>query len=798
MFYNHLKVALRTLFRQKFYSFINVFGLSIGLAICLLILVFVKHEWSFDQHHTKADRIYRTLMVWGAQNEDAVSFPINPYKLQPALKLDFPEVEQVIRFANYGAFLEHNDEVFIEQRAFLVDPEVFEVFDYQVILGDAQTALRDPFTTMLSETTAHKIFGDDNPVGKTLTYNQDYDLKVTGVFRDLQPKTHLSADVFISMETGKQTFNQLVLNNWGEGSCYTYLLLPEHSSKESLELRFPAFIEKNMGEGRSADVGMALQKMTDIHLHSNLRGEIQPNSDVRYIYISLAIALFILLIGCINYMNLVTARSIKRVVEIGVRKTLGAPQFSLIRQFLTESVVVAFLALLLSFALAAIAIRPFSAFMGKDLSINPLSHPDIFAGLFGMTIIVGLLAGAYPALYLSSLQTMRVFKHSFQGRSSSKLRSSLVVFQFGISILLMIVTIVIFNQWTFMKQTDLGMNAENLVMVPLQDRDKYDVLKTSLLESPNVLNVAASNKRLTDRLSSNLGFKAEQYEPDPQFGNSIKVVSTDHDFLKTLQVEFSEGRDFSRAFGSDDTSAFILNEAAVNMIGWEEPIGKWFETSEFSNGTWAERRGSVVGVIKNYHHESLHSAIEPTVYFISKGWINWMTLRLSGNELKSTMQGVKEKWMQFAPEELYAYQFMDDRIDQMYRTEERFFRMFTVFSILAIIIANLGILGLSAFMAQQRTKEIGVRKVFGASVRDLVFLLTREFSVLVILGFVVAAPVSYYVLEGWLENFTYRTDIGWMPFVLAGSLALLLAWSTSGFQSLKAAISSPMQALRHE
>jgi len=798
MIRNHLKVAIRNLFRQKFYSLINIFGLAIGLAICLLIITFVKDEWSFDQHHTKADRIYRTLMIWGSAKTDAAAHPINPYRLQPALKIDFPEVEQVVRFANYRAILKYENRDYVERRTFLVDPEIFDVFDYDVVLGDATTALSSPFSVMLSERTAHKIFGTENPIGKVLQYNNDHELKVTGVFRELATNSHLTADVFISMETGKQTFNQLVLNNWGEGSCYTYLLLPEGFDKQSIEDRFPAFIEKNMGEGRSGDVGMALQKMTDIHLHSNLRGEIQANSDVRYIYLSLAIALFIILIACINYMNLVTARSVRRAMEIGVRKTLGATRTSLVLQFLMESMVAAMMAFALGYGMAALAMRSFAAFVDKELSLNPFLHPEIVILMLGITAIVGLLAGAYPALYLSSLQTIRVFKNSLRNGSRGMLRSSLVVFQFAISIALMISMMVMYKQWNFMKNRDLGINEENLVMIPIPDQSKYEALKVQLLDQSNVISVGASNKRLTDRLSSNLGFKAEQFEPDPKFGNSIKVVTADFDFLKTLQVEFREGRDFSPDYGSDDTSAFVLNQAAVDMIGWDKPIGKRFETSEFSDGSWVTRKGSVIGVIENYHHESLHNAIEPAVYYVSKGWINWMTVRLGGGDVKASMAAIKEKWTQFAPEELYDYQFMDDRIDQMYRTEERFFKVITFFSIIAIIIANLGILGLSAFIAQQRTKEIGVRKIFGASVANLVFMLTREFSILVWIGFAVAAPVSYWLLDGWLENFIYRAEIGWLPFLLAGILAMSLAWCTSGFQSLKAAISNPIKALRHE
>ena len=806
MLLNHLKIAFRNIVRQKFYSLINILGLAMGLAICLVILLFVKDELSYDKHHKNADRIYRTLMVWGLNQDGGTKHPINPYRLQPALKLDFPEIDPIVRFVSAsGTLVTYGEQEFQETNAFLVDPEVFDLFDYKLIKGEEKTALVEPFTIILSESNARKYFGNENPIGKTLQIanqnvdgNNQIDFRVTGVFADMPKNTHLFADMFLSMETGKTIFNKLVLNNWGEGSSYTYLLLPENLTASELESKFPAFLEKNMGEGSSERVGIALQKMTDIHLHSNLRGEVQANSDIRYIYISVAIALFIILIACINYMNLATARSIKRAMEIGVRKTLGAPRSSLVKQFLSESVLIAVFALLIAVGLAWLAIAPFNAFMEKSLSINPFLNPDVFGLFLGITLLVGLIAGSYPALYLSSFEAIRVFRESFTKGVGGMLRKSLVVFQFAISIVLIFATIVVYNQWNFMKHKDLGMNEDNLMMVPIPDRAQYQSLKTQLLANPNILNVSASNKQLTSRLSSNLGFKAEQYEPDPNGRNSIKIVTTDHDFLKTLQVEFKEGRDFSKDFVSDDTSAFVLNEAAVEMIGWDQPVGKWFETSEFMGGSWATRRGKVIGVIKDYNHESLYNEVRPVVYFISKGWINWMTLRLSGNNVGETLAYLKEQWVKYGSEELYTFNFLDDRIDQMYRTEERFFSIFTFFTILAIFIASLGILGLSTFMAEQRTKEIGVRKVFGASTGNLVYLLTKEFSLLVFIGFLIAAPLGYWLLENWLQNFTYRINIGWQPFVIAGVLALIMAWVTSGFQSLRAALANPIRALRYE
>lgn len=798
MIRNFFKIAFRNIVRQKFYALINIFGLAIGLAICLLILLFVKDELSYDRHHEKADRIYRTMMEWG-HNEDRVKSPINPYRLAPALKVDFPELDPIVRISpTYGGLVQYDDLKYQEQQMYFADQELFELFDFKLLKGDPATVLAEPYAVVVSETIARKYFGEENAIGKVLNFNNQYDATVTGVFEDFTPNNHFVADIFISMETGESVFNQLVLNNWGEMSCYTYFALPEGSSAESFNDRFSAFIEKNVGEGRSEAMGISLQPLTDIHLHSNYRGEIQANSDIRYIYISSAIALFIILIACINYMNLATARSVKRSLEIGVRKTLGAAREALAGQFLAESVMVAVFALVLAFALASLAMPAFNAFVGKSLSTNPFVNPDIFLLFVLITLGVGLLAGSYPALYLSSFRAIRAFQEKASTGSSGRLRKVLVVFQFAISIILILGTLVIYQQWNYLRTKDIGYNKENLVLVPIPNLSQYESLKNQLKQNPDILDVAASNKRLTSPLSSNLGFKAEQFEVDQHTRPSIKIVTVDHDFMKALQIPIAAGRDFSRQFGADDSTAFILNQAAVDLIGWEEPVGKWFETSEFFNGGWRTRKGTVIGVIKGYNHESLYNEIKPTVYFISSSWLNWMSIRISGQNVSNTLADIKDKWVQFGSEELYTYSFADDRIAQLYLAEERFFKIFTLFTLLAIFIASLGILGLSAFTAEQRTKEIGVRKVFGATAGNIVVLLSKEFTKLVLIGLLIAAPLSYFLLENWLQDFTYRIEIGWWPFVIAGIVALLMAWLTAGFQSLRAALANPIKSLRYE
>ncbi len=799
MIFNYLKIAFRTIRRDKFYAIINISGLALGLAISIIIMLFVKDELSFDKHHSKADQIYRAIMVWGKQNGQGQQMPIGPYRLKPALDTDFPQIAKSARLVDYsGSLITYGDKNYVQDHAFFADPELFEMFDFEFVQGDPATALSEPFSVVIAESTARKIFGEKNPVGESLEFRSEGFLKVTGVYKDLPNNTHLNMEALVSMASAPRVFNQLVLNNWGEGSSYTYMLLEDAETVSSIESQIPDFIEKNLGEGASEGVGIELQKMTDIHLHSNLPGEIQANSDIKYIYISVSIALFIILLACINYMNLATARSIKRSLEIGVRKTMGAPRTALIKQFLSESTVISFLGLLFALVLVLLTLPAFNNFVEKSLSLDVRQNYDILLGGLILTLAVGLLSGSYPALYLSKFGVTRVFRESKNTSQSSTLRKVLVSFQFFISVTLIFATVVVFQQWNFLKNKDLGINRENLIMVPIPDLDQYQALKSQLLQDPSVLSVGGSNKQLTGRLGSNLGFKAEQFEPDPNGRTSIKIVTTDHDFFKTLEVDFVAGRDFSREFGSDDTSAFILNQAAVDFFSWDDPVGKRFETSEFNDGSWVPRRGAVIGVVDNYNHESLYNTVEPVAYYISKTWLNWMTIRIGGDNVRETLAGIQEKWTQFASEELYEFNFLDDRIDEMYRAEERFFRIFTFFAMMAIFIAGIGILGLSAFMATQRKKEIGVRKVLGASVLDLSFLLIKEFAVLLLVGYLIAVPVTYYFLQEWLAQFTYQIHIGWVPFILAASVALVMTLISSGGQLVKAALANPVNALRSD
>ncbi len=799
MIFNYLKIAFRTIRRDKFYAIINISGLALGLAISIIIMLFVKDELSFDKHHSKADQVYRAIMVWGKQNGQGQKMPIGPYRLKPALDTDFPQIAKSARLVDYsGSLITYEEKNYVQDHAFFADPELFEIFDFHFVHGDPATALSEPFSVVISESTARKIFGSKNPIGESLEFRSEGFLEVTGIYRDLPGNTHLNMEALVSMASAPRVFNQLVLNNWGEGSSYTYMLLEDAEMVTSIQSQLPDFIEKNLGEGASEGVGIELQKMTDIHLHSNLPGEIQANSDIKYIYISVSIALFIILLACINYMNLATARSIKRSLEIGVRKTLGAPRVALIKQFLSESTLISFLGLLFAILLVLLTLPAFNNFVEKSLSLDVNQNYDILLGALILTLGVGLLSGSYPALYLSKFGVTRVFRESKNMSQSGTLRKALVSFQFFISVTLIFATVVVFQQWNFLKNKDLGINRENLIMVPIPELDQYQALKSQLLQDPAVLSVGGSNKQLTGRLSSNLGFKAEQFEPDPNGRTSIKIVTTDYDFFKTLEVDFTAGRDFSRDFGSDDTSAFILNQAAVDFFGWDDPVGKRFETSEFNDGSWVPRRGTIVGVVDNYNHESLYNTVQPVAYFISKTWLNWMTIRISGDNMRETLAGIKDNWTQFASEELYEFNFLDDRIDEMYRAEERFFRIFTFFAMMAIFIAGIGILGLSAFMATQRKKEIGVRKVLGASVLDLSFLLIREFAILLLVGYVIAVPVTYYFLQEWLAQFTYQIHIGWVPFILAASVALIMTLVSSGGQLLKAALANPVNALRSD
>lgn len=802
MLKNYLVVAIRNLFRKRMYAIINVSGLAIGLACCILILRYIQDETNYDTYHDKGERIYRVITEY-KQDGEFIGSPIGSYRLGPTLDAQFPQLEHVIRFGDVGGMVEYGEKSFRENQMALVDEQVFDVFSFQLLEGDPATALKDPFTAVVSNTVAEKYFGTENPIGKVLHVNDSYDLKITGVMEEMPRQSHFHFNILISMSTGATIYPDIVLNNWGEGSQYTYFLAKNEEEAKAVEAKFADFIETNMGEGYSDFVRMYLQPLTDIHLHSHLRGELEPNGDIQYVYIFGLIALIILVIACINYMNLATARSSTRMREIGMRKVVGAKRMQLILQFLGESVLVSFLAMALAVILAELFLPIFNNLASKEIEIQYFTDSSFLLTLLGVAIFVGIIAGSYPALYLSRFQPVSILKNQIQhtGGGTIWLRKGLVVFQFTLSIFLIIGTVTIFNQLDFLRNKKLGINRDHVVIMPIQvdslSRD-FPVLKTELERHPNVQSVSASNKRLTRRLSSILGYKIEGVDKE---NTGIRTVTVDHDFFKTLEVEMVAGRDFSRDFSTDATEAFILNEEAIQSLGLtaETALGNSASTQTLNaNNAWEDKKGKIIGVVKDFHFESLGSTITPVVFHVSDVWLHWMTIRIQGQQIPETMAFLQTTNQRFAPDQPFTYSFLEDDIYALYIEEERFLQVFSIFAMIAIFIACLGILGLASYTAEQRTKEIGIRKVLGASVLNIAQLMTKEFLVLIGIAALIGCPLGWYFMSEWLIEFPYHIELSIGIFIQAVLAAFLIALLAVSYQAAKAALSNPVRAIKYE
>lgn len=802
MFKNYVQIAIRNLFRQKTYSIINIVGLSIGLMACLFIVLYIIDEFQYDRHHEKGKNIYRMVVEYTSPSGGLFPIPIQAYRLRDALVEEYPQMEKISRITMpYDATVEFEDdrhELYISA----VDDDYLDMFNLEMVEGDKYSGLSGPDHMMISVSSAKKIFGDEPAMGKYISMYADgetYPVKVSGVFEDFPRTSHIHFDAIFSTRVTDNIFNERQLKNWGEGSCFVYVMIPEYEDISKIEESFPAFVEKHRGEGSSESVDYRLQPLFDIHLRSNLRYEAEANGDIRYVYIFGIVALFILLIATFNYMNLSTARSMRRSREVGVRKVSGASKSQLLLQFLGEAVIVTFFAMWLAILLSELFLPFFNDLSGKELQINVFNDWKLLALLVLTSVVIGVLAGTYPAFFLSRFKPIHTLSGTTgsEKASNSVLRKSLVVLQFSISIALIISTLIIFAQWKYMSNAKLGIQPENIVVLPVPS-EEYRTYKQEILQDPAVLSVSALNKKPTRELSSNLNFKAEGMEnPDDA---SIKLVTVEWDFFETIGNKIVEGRSFSKEFGSDEREAFILNEAAVKYIGWDNAVGKWFETSTLDSAgvNWVSRKGRVIGVAEDFYFESLHNEIRPVAYFIQENWINWMLVKISGNNMQRTISFLGDKWREFNSEEEFSYSFYENDIENLYFNERRIFKLFISFAILAVFIASLGILGLVSYTAEQRTKEIGIRKVMGANTSVIIKLLTFDFMKLVVLANIIAWPVAWYFMKQWLTDFPKRVDITIWFFVLAAFLAVLIALTTTLYQAWNAARSNPSNALKYE
>jgi putative ABC transport system permease protein len=804
MFKNYLKIALRNLLKYKGYSLINIFGLAVGMASCILILLYVHDELSYDQHHEKAEQIYRVTRQWfNSDGSPSLHLGHVAPPIGPLLKNDFPDILQMARLTDGNEpLLRYQDKVFQEERFYFADPNIFEIFTLPLVKGDPKNALADPNSVVLTPAMAQKYFGNDEPLGKVLNFSNQVDLKVTGVMQETPAAAHVHFDFLGSMKLPEQIFGEREFKNWGSNNYATYLLFPPNYPTATFTQAIPAFIGRHHPDGEKAipQTTLHLQRLTDIHLHSQLDSELEANGNIVYVYIFSAIAFFLLLIACINFMNLATARSANRAREVGLRKVVGAERQQLIKQFLGETIVLAFIALLLAVVCVELALPKFNAFAGKELALRSQSALFIFGSLFGVALFVGVVAGSYPAFFLSHFQPVAVLKGQKIGSTKSRFRSTLVVFQFAISIILIVGMGVVYNQLEYCRTKNLGLNKEQIVVLPVNSGDeiarRYPDMRNQLLQHPQIAGVAASKRVPSGRLLDSSGGRLIDGEKSTPLEFRIANVRVDHNFIPTYGMQMAAGRNFSVEFPTDSTQAFILNETAVKKIGWESAEAALDKPFEYGN-----RKGRIIGVVQDFNYESLHQPITPIVMLIAPQNFNSISVKIRADrpaDVATTLDFLKQKWQAYRPNFPFQYSFIDERYERLYQSEHRLGQIFGTFSLLAVFIACLGLFGLASYTAEQRTKEIGIRKVLGASTPGIVNLLSKDFAKLVIVANLVAWPVAYFAMNKWLQDFAYRIHLSAWTFLGAGILALGVALLTISFQAVKSALANPVEALRYE
>jgi len=807
MLQNYFKIAWRHLAHNKSFSAINITGLALGLATCLLIGLFILDELSYDRYNAKADRtvrvFFRGSMQGGKINEAHVMPPV-----AQALKADYPEVEEATRLRTAGApFVSYGDKTFRDGAIAYADSNLFRVFTLPLLQGDPQTALVRPNTVVITEAMAHKYFGDESPIGKVLTiksWNASY--QVTGVMQEVPANSHFHFDLFISMASLADAKSP----SWMTSEFFTYLVLPNGYDYKQLEAKLPQAVEKyigpqlqvamgmNMKQFRQSgnSIGLYLQPLTDIHLHANFAYDLTPPGDIRYIYIFGAIAVFMLLIACINFMNLSTAGATKRAREVGIRKVMGSVKSALVNQFLIESTLLTLIALVLAIGLVYLLLPVFNDLAGKALSLSVLKTPWLVPGLVGLTLLVGVLAGSYPAFFLSSFKPVSVLKGGklTVGARSLGLRSSLVVFQFFISISLMVCTMVVYQQLSYIQNKKLGYNKEQVLVLPETWLlgNKEEVFRNELAQDPRVVNVSVSGFLPAGPSNSNNFF----VYPETKSNQLVKTIryDVDYDYIPVLGMQLGAGRNFSKAYGTDSTGV-ILNETAAHTLGWDDKaLG---HTISHTDNEGHKKTYQIIGVVKDFHFRSLHEPISPLVMVLSPN-SGTVIAKVKTKDIAGLLASLTQKWNKLSTEAPFTYAFLDERFNDTYRAEQKTGRILSVFAGLTIFVACLGLFGLATFTAEQRTKEIGVRKVLGASVGSIIGLLSREFLKLVLIAILIATPIAWYAMNRWLQDFAYKISIEWWVFVLVGVIAVGIALLTVSFQSIKAALMNPVKSLRAE
>ncbi|MDB5157768.1 MAG: FtsX-like permease family protein [Mucilaginibacter sp.] len=814
MIKNYLKSAFRNIKRHPFISFINIFGLTVGLTCCLLILSYIINERSYDKFNTNVKDIRRvTRIFYSGKNVESLHLSAIAPPFGPLLQSAFPDIKKVTRVLPIRTTAFHyKDKLFNEENSAFAEENFFDFFTVPVVKGNQNNALKEPYSIMLSEAMAKKYFGDTDPTGKGLLLDNvflgkiNHDFKVTGVFKAFPANSHMHPEILMSFSTLKDPAmygaNNLA-NDFGGNAFFTYLLFPKDYNTDRIESQLPDFLDKYVhlggmaGNAKTHDATkLTFEKLADIHLHSHLDDEFEENGDIKRVYIFSAIALFILLIACINYMNLSTARSVLRAKEIGIRKVIGAQRKEIIGQFLSESVMITWFALALAMAATALLLPMINHLANTNLAFNSLLQWQILVPILFLPFIIGLISGIYPAIFMSSFLPVKVLKGIIKtGSGSVSFRKVLVVLQFSISIILIVATTVVYRQLQYIQTTDLGFNKDAVLTLDYakQLNPQYEAFKADLLKNAAIKEVGRSSRIPSGRL---LDFQGGSVLVDgvmKPIKGDLKCISTDYGFIPAYGMKMAAGRNFSKEFATDNNN-FIVNEAAVRSLGWKTPqnaIGKDIKYGDVS--------GKIIGIVKDFHFESLHQAITPLIFrFPSDNGYHVMSVKVNSRSVKTAVSSLQATWHKYLPETPFDFTFLDDKFGQLYRSEQQQGNLFTIFSCVAIFIACLGLFGLSAFTITQRVKEIGVRKVLGASVRQIVLELSKDFLRLVLISAVIAIPVAGWSMHEWLADFAFHAEMSWWMFVAAGIIALVIAFLTISFQSIRAATANPVKSLRSE
>ena len=807
MIRNYFKTAFRNLVKNKFYTSINISGLAVGLATCLLILLYVQDELSYDKYNKKANRIYRinNEIKFGDNYFDVAQ---TPALIGPVMIKEFPQVEQYTRIKWYGSFLvKKGTENLREGRVAYADSTLFDVFTFSMLSGNPKTALIEPHSLVITESIAKKYFNQVDVAGRNLIINDTGNYKITGVIKDIPEQSHFNFDFFVAVSENSDSRN----TSWLSENWNTYILLNETANITKLEPELNKMMDRHVGPELKSVINLSLNEfhksggfvrasltpLTEIHLHSNKDGELFSNGNAQYVYIFSAIAIFILLIACVNFMNLSTARSSNRAKEVGVRKVMGSLKKNLVQQFLIESVLISFIALIFAVLIAWLLVPYFNQLAGKQILIRSLFQPSMIVSLVLLMLTVGLLAGSYPAFFLSAFQPIDVLKGRLAaGFKRSWLRNALVVFQFAISIMLIIGTVVIYNQLKYIHTKDIGFNRSQVLVVNGTDAlgDRAITFKNELQQVSGVQNATMSSYL---PVNFNRGNDAFFTSPvlDQKSAISMQNWSVDENYIPALDIKLLQGRNFSPQFPTDSTG-IIINEAAAKFMATKDLLEKkLYEIKDINTKALIEYH--VIGVIKNFNFSSLRDVVTPLALLFKKD-IGNISVRISSSKIAAVITQIESKWKALVPGRPFEYSFMDEQFNNLYATEQRTGQIFIAFALLAIIIACLGLFGLVTYAAEQRTKEIGIRKVLGADVINIVEMISKDFLKLVLIAVVVASPLAWWAMNKWLQDFAYRINISWWVFLVAGVLALLIALLTVSFQAIKAAVVNPVKSLRTE